>query len=524
MSNEVISAEKTLTVSRQVSLSFEDTSSTSMDIVTLREFNPAWGHLTGVNSSANGGSWGVDFTNRNNPEGSGIFASGSITAILANQNMASIGGNTCGLDIMLGTCSMTPPIFVSPGESQSISGGMSNSQGRTYPSSNIPRIDFFEGDDFFNVAVTGSLLVKELSGPRGSVRINSGFTNATLSINYDYIAPDIKAIQLNNGEGVLFSNELIVLPQSGNGQIASIGELVGTVTIVRASGEREAAALGSLLSVGDTVETDVDAAADLVFNGGSSHIVREGESLNLSEYVYDDENSSGSSFFDILKGAFIYNTSGVLGEKDLESKDIEAPIGVLGIRGDAGEIIKQSIDPLGLNQREIAALDETAILTTGSPIELYTAVDVPDAPFTLGFDYGFLDETGSLEIYIGDFLVFASSASIDNQGNIFSTSVDIDDGLISNLDNAELSFLFDGESGSRLLLDDIIFAGLENGDFSSLGAGWFSEGAGEVALVGLLETSAVPIPAAVWLFGSGLLGLIGVANFNFRGRRDPGLS
>jgi len=33
----------------------------------------------------------------------------------------------------------------------------------------------------------------------------------------------------------------------------------------------------------------------------------------------------------------------------------------------------------------------------------------------------------------------------------------------------------------------------------------------EGALVGVADLSAVPVPAAVWLFGSGLIGLLGVA-------------
>ena len=38
----------------------------------------------------------------------------------------------------------------------------------------------------------------------------------------------------------------------------------------------------------------------------------------------------------------------------------------------------------------------------------------------------------------------------------------------------------------------------------------FREGNSEVGIY-MVRTSAVPIPAAVWLFGSGLIGLVGMA-------------
>lgn len=39
-------------------------------------------------------------------------------------------------------------------------------------------------------------------------------------------------------------------------------------------------------------------------------------------------------------------------------------------------------------------------------------------------------------------------------------------------------------------------------------------GSGNDALWSITQVSAVPVPAAVWLFGSGLLGLVGIARGN----------
>ena len=44
-----------------------------------------------------------------------------------------------------------------------------------------------------------------------------------------------------------------------------------------------------------------------------------------------------------------------------------------------------------------------------------------------------------------------------------------------------------------------------------IGNGTFGSNTGPIDYTMTFETTVVPVPAAVWLFGSGLLGLIGVA-------------
>ena len=78
--------------------------------------------------------------------------------------------------------------------------------------------------------------------------------------------------------------------------------------------------------------------------------------------------------------------------------------------------------------------------------------------------------------------------------------------------------------GQAIALEDALFAGTvgaaatANGDSFTGDAAWiwqytFNIAAGQNVVIGksmLLET-VVPVPAAVWLFGSGLLGLVGIA-------------
>lgn len=78
----------------------------------------------------------------------------------------------------------------------------------------------------------------------------------------------------------------------------------------------------------------------------------------------------------------------------------------------------------------------------------------------------------------------------------------------------------DGYYNKALVFDDYIYSGGSNysgkalmyDDFAGI-----SQAGAYVGVALVREVSAVPVPAAVWLFGSGLLGLIGVARRNVQG-------
>jgi hypothetical protein len=70
-------------------------------------------------------------------------------------------------------------------------------------------------------------------------------------------------------------------------------------------------------------------------------------------------------------------------------------------------------------------------------------------------------------------------------------------------------FQWDGTDGGAYTLD--YHATVPVGDPSNFGGIQY-----ELHLEGFVTTAAVPVPAAVWLFGSGLLGLVGVARRKIR--------
>lgn len=168
------------------------------------------------------------------------------------------------------------------------------------------------------------------------------------------------------------------------------------------------------------------------------------------------------------------------------------------------------------------AMAATVSLTQGNPIlasegavlnlnlvgaDFIPAVDA--AAFTFNWNADVLS-------YIGTAVTGPWDTSSVNDANAASGVVDFvflgtSGAAVSNFDIATMSFNVIGVEGDPLTGSTII-------DFEDSGfGGWIIPGGepypdvvtytdGEVTVV-----SAVPVPAAVWLFGSGLLGLVGVA-------------
>lgn len=130
-------------------------------------------------------------------------------------------------------------------------------------------------------------------------------------------------------------------------------------------------------------------------------------------------------------------------------------------------------------------IDATAIsiVTLGDPI------DIPDTAFSLRSS-GLYDEG------IGSF-----SGSF-NVGSLLSGTFS---GSVLSLGGADGQFYGDLIYTGGSLMSELIDGGRIEGAYGDDEWGNF----GMVAKLG--EVAVVPVPAAVWLFGSGLLGLVGVA-------------
>ena len=72
-----------------------------------------------------------------------------------------------------------------------------------------------------------------------------------------------------------------------------------------------------------------------------------------------------------------------------------------------------------------------------------------------------------------------------------------------------------GTHNYSLMFDYYLYSNAATRDFIVLQAGQWADDSGNIGYgSALIRTSLVPIPAAVWLFSTGLLGLIGIARCN----------
>jgi len=97
-----------------------------------------------------------------------------------------------------------------------------------------------------------------------------------------------------------------------------------------------------------------------------------------------------------------------------------------------------------------------AHLTTQSPIVMYQAIATPDSPFTLSFDHQFLTTTGTLDVLL-DSVVLASVDAPATLADVPSTfQLTVTDPLLFGLEDALLTFRFDGPTDSQVLLSSIV--------------------------------------------------------------------
>jgi hypothetical protein len=172
---------------------------------------------------------------------------------------------------------------------------------------------------------------------------------------------------------------------------------------------------------------------------------------------------------------------------------------------DINGTVSRSSNWLGWMATNAAAEGIVLSLTTGSPAGALQTVDTPSEAFQVEFDYKFTTDTGSLAVFLDELLIGTELNATDQVGDDFLHAVfEVEDESLLDLSMVSFLFQLDGPTGSNVLIDNIMFPGLINGDFEDGLNLWSPQGEGSVS------TSAVPIPAAVWLLGSGLIGLFGI--------------
>jgi hypothetical protein len=121
-----------------------------------------------------------------------------------------------------------------------------------------------------------------------------------------------------------------------------------------------------------------------------------------------------------------------------------------------------------------------AYLTTGSPVSIRQVVNTPDVAFEMKFDYRFETTTGSLTVRVDGSVLETIPAPPSLVAGLQTRTVAIGDPHLNK--NVELEFKLDGETGSKVVLTNILFPGLENGRFAGELYGWTVDASGEGAV------------------------------------------
>ena len=154
----------------------------------------------------------------------------------------------------------------------------------------------------------------------------------------------------------------------------------------------------------------------------------------------------------------------------------------------------------------IPAADAAAEFTAGSPVSLTQAIATPATTFDVGFDYSFnstaVASGATLQVSLGG--VVLESFDTPPADVVQSTTISVTDAALGNQDALDLEFLFNGPTGSAMLLDNVVIPGsdLINGDFQTHSlAAWDVNGPGTVGV------QAVPEPTTFAIVVLGLLSL-----------------
>ncbi len=145
-------------------------------------------------------------------------------------------------------------------------------------------------------------------------------------------------------------------------------------------------------------------------------------------------------------------------------------------------------------------------LTTGSPAGVSQSVDTPSETFYVDFDYLFTTTTGALEFFLDGVLIGTPLVAPSVIGNdFFHATFKVDDPFLFNRFTVPLTLTLNGPTGSNILIDNLIFPDLINGNFAQGLNQWAQIGPGQVSV------NPVPEPASILLFVTGIIGLTGIA-------------
>jgi hypothetical protein len=140
------------------------------------------------------------------------------------------------------------------------------------------------------------------------------------------------------GQAQIDSGRLAV-PDSASKPIGKVVAAAGSITIEHAgavvmqanvAGQAGQTKVGDLVYLGDVVQTGADGRIGINFADGTSFNLSSNAHMTLTEFVYDPNGKSNSSFLSLTKGTFTFVAGNIAKTGDMK---VDTPVATMGIRG-----------------------------------------------------------------------------------------------------------------------------------------------------------------------------------------------
>ena len=118
-----------------------------------------------------------------------------------------------------------------------------------------------------------------------------------------------------------------VVTAAGSITIEHAGAVVIQANVAGQAGQTK---IGDLVYLGDVVQTGADGRIGINFADGTSFNLSSNAHMTLTEFVYDPNGKSNSSFLSLTKGTFTFVAGNIAKTGDMK---IDTPVATMGIRG-----------------------------------------------------------------------------------------------------------------------------------------------------------------------------------------------
>ncbi len=131
---------------------------------------------------------------------------------------------------------------------------------------------------------------------------------------------------------IVFMIVMLFIPISSVASVGAAKMVLGKVTLLTATGQKQRLRRGGEVSVGDTIITSKRGQAQLTMIDGTKISVRPNSQFQVEEFVATGEPEEQKTYYKLLKGGF-RSVTGQIGKKNKSSFRLSTPVATMGIRG-----------------------------------------------------------------------------------------------------------------------------------------------------------------------------------------------